>query len=43
MRGSFSTFGFAHESGFFTDFRLGGYFAPSLKFVVGYTVRKKSP
>ena len=41
--GSFATFGFAHESGFFTDFRLGGYSAPSLKFVVGYTVRKKSP
>ena len=41
--GSFATFGFAHESGFFTDFRLGGYSAPSLKFVVGYTVRKKTP
>ena len=24
--GTFATFGFAHESGFFADFKLGGYF-----------------
>jgi len=41
--GSFVTVGFAHENGFFTDFKLGGYSAPTLKFVVGYTVRKKNP
>ena len=41
--GSFATFGFAHESGFFTDFKLGGGTAPSLKFSVGFTVRKKTP
>jgi hypothetical protein len=41
--GSFATFGFAHESGFFTDFKLGGGMAPTLKFGVGYTVRKNSP
>jgi len=41
--GSFATFGFAHQSGFFTDFKLGGGSAPNLKFAVGYTVRKRSP
>ncbi|RPI48906.1 MAG: hypothetical protein EHM55_24825 [Acidobacteria bacterium] len=41
--GSFATFGFAHENGFFTDFKLGGGSAPTLKFAVGYTVRKRSP
>ena len=41
--GSFATFGFAHESGFFTDFKLGGGTAPTLKFLVGYTVRKRTP
>jgi hypothetical protein len=41
--GSFVTFGFAHESGFFTDFKLGGGTAPTLKFAVGYTVRKRNP
>ena len=41
--GSFFTFGFAHENGFFTDFKLGTGSAPTLKFGVGFTVRKKSP
>lgn len=41
--GSFFTFGFAHENGFFTDFKLGTGTAPTLKFAVGYTVRKKNP
>jgi len=41
--GSFVTFGFAHENGFFTDFKLGGGTAPTLKFAVGYTVRKRTP
>lgn len=41
--GSFFTFGFAHENGFFTDFKLGTGTAPTLKFAVGYTVRKKAP
>jgi len=41
--GSFYTFGFAHENGFFTDFKLGTGTAPTLKFAVGFTVRKKSP
>ena len=41
--GSFFTFGFAHENGFFTDFKLGNGWAPTLKFAVGYTVRKKTP
>ena len=41
--GSFFTFGFAHENGFFTDFRIGNGNAPTLKFVVGYTFRKKTP
>ena len=39
--GSFYTFGFAHESGFFTDFKLGYGTVPTLKFGVGFTVRKK--
>ena len=39
--GSFFTLGFAHQSGFFTDFKLGNGNAPSLKFAVGYTVRKR--
>ena len=41
--GSFITFGFAHENGFFTDFKLGTGNAPTLKFGVGFTVRKKNP
>ena len=41
--GSFITFGFAHENGFFTDFKLGTGSVPTLKFGVGFTVRKKSP
>ncbi len=41
--GSFATFGFAHENGFFTDFKLGGGSAPTLKFSVGYTVRRRNP
>jgi hypothetical protein len=41
--GSFFTFGFAHENGFFTDFKLGTGTAPTLKFGVGFTVRKKTP
>jgi hypothetical protein len=41
--GTFITFGFAHENGFFTDFKLGTGAAPTLKFGVGYTVRKKAP
>jgi len=41
--GSFITFGFGHESGFFTDFKLGYGNAPALKFAVGYTVRKRTP
>ena len=41
--GSFFTFGFAHENGFFTDFKVGSDMAPTLKFAVGYTVRKRTP
>ena len=41
--GSFITFGFAHENGFFTDFKLGTGSAPTLKFGVGFTIRKKTP
>lgn len=41
--GSFYTFGFAHENGFFTDFKLGTGTAPTLKFGVGFTVRKRPP
>lgn len=41
--GTFITFGFAHENGFFTDFRLGTGTSPTLKFGVGFTVRKKAP
>jgi hypothetical protein len=41
--GTFITFGFAHENGFFTDFKLGTGSAPTLKFGVGFTVRKKAP
>ena len=41
--GSFITFGFAHENGFSTDFKLGTGRAPTLKFNVGYTVRKRTP
>lgn len=39
--GSFLTFGFGHESGFFTDFKMGYGNSPTLKFAVGYTVRKR--
>ncbi len=41
--GSFFTFGFAHENGFFTDFKIGNGNAPTLKFAVGYTIRKRTP
>jgi hypothetical protein len=41
--GTFITFGFANENGFFTDFKLGGGNSPTLKFAVGYTVRKRTP
>lgn len=41
--GSFITFGFAHENGFFTDFKLGTGSVPTLKFGVGFTVRKRNP
>ena len=41
--GTFVTFGFAHENGFFTDFKLGNGTLPTLKFAVGFTVRKKQP
>jgi hypothetical protein len=41
--GTFITFGFAHENGFFTDFKLGTGTAPTLKFAVGFTVRKRAP
>jgi hypothetical protein len=41
--GSFFTFGFAHENGFFTDFKIGTGTAPTLKFGVGFTVRKRAP
>ncbi len=41
--GTFVTFGFAHENGFFTDFKLGNGTLPTLKFAVGYTLRKRTP
>lgn len=41
--GTFITFGFAHESGFFTDFKLGSLQSPTLKFAVGFTLRKRRP
>ena len=41
--GTFFTFGFAHENGFFTDFKVGAGHSPNLKFGAGYTVRKKKP
>jgi hypothetical protein len=31
--------GFAHDAGFFTEFRLGGGNVPALKFGVGYAVK----
>jgi hypothetical protein len=41
--GTFFTFGFAHENGFFTDFKIGTGSAQTLKFGVGFTVRRKTP
>ena len=41
--GSFFTFGFAHEKGFFTDFKIGTGSSPQLKFAVGFTVRNRKP
>jgi hypothetical protein len=40
---TFLTFGFAHENGFFTEIKIGSGSLPTLKFGVGYTVRKKKP
>lgn len=36
-------FGIAHENGFFTEFRATGGNAPTLKFAVGFTLRKRRP
>ena len=41
--GTIFTFGFAHENGFFTEFKYGSGNSPNLKFGAGYTVRKKKP
>jgi len=41
--GTVFSFGFAHENGFFTEFKLGAGSSPNLKFAVGYTVRKRKP
>lgn len=41
--GSFYTFGFGHENGFFTDFKVGTGTSPTLKFGVGFTIRKRTP
>jgi hypothetical protein len=41
--GTVITFGFAHENGCFTEFKLGTGYSPNLKFGVGYTIRKKKP
>jgi hypothetical protein len=32
-------FGFAHDNGFFTEFRVGGWNVPALKIGVGYAVK----
>jgi hypothetical protein len=39
--GSFFTFGFANNNGFFTEFRYGGNAYPTLKFGAGFTIRKR--
>jgi hypothetical protein len=41
--GTVFTFGFAHENGFFTEFKIGAGSSPNLKFGAGYTVRKRRP
>jgi hypothetical protein len=41
--GAVATFGFAHENGLFTEFKFGTGYSPSLKFSVGYTIRKRKP
>lgn len=41
--GTFVTFGFAHDNGFFTEFKYGGGRSPTLKFGAGVTIRKKAP
>lgn len=37
--GTIWTVGFAHENGFFTEFKLGTGTSPALRFGVGYTLR----
>lgn len=37
--GTIVTFGFEHENGFFTEFKLGSWNSPALRFGVGYTLR----
>jgi hypothetical protein len=39
--GAVFTFGFAHENGFFTEFKYGSGYSPNLKFAAGYTIRKR--
>ena len=41
--GSFFTFGFAHQNGFFTELKYGGGSSATLKFAAGFTIRKKAP
>lgn len=41
--GSFFTFGFAHQGGFFTEFKYGGGAYPTLKFGAGFVIRKQNP
>jgi hypothetical protein len=41
--GTFFTFGFAHENGFFSEFKYGGGRSPTLKFGAGFTIRRRTP
>jgi hypothetical protein len=39
--GFIAVFGFAHQSGFFAEFKVSGGGGPDLRFGIGYTIRKK--
>jgi len=40
--GTILTLGFAHENGFFTEFKIGSGYSPALRFGVGYTLRHRA-
>jgi hypothetical protein len=41
--GFMAVFGFAHQNGFFAQFKVSGGGGPNVRFGVGYTIRRRQP